>query len=150
MPLIEYCPMVWHQERTSHINRLEKYLHKATRIALGSEYRPPCYEQRVRSLNLLTLQQRRIIAILIAVIKILRGESCPGLTRILQRFTRGASSTRTQRVFNIPNANVLPKGSPLQLAMQAINTYHRVINIEEAIPTIRSKLKDYFRSDARR
>lgn len=78
VPLIEYCPIVWHQEKTTHITKLEAYLHKATRIALGSAYRPNqpgylYYEQRIRSLQILTLQQRRVFAIIIAVIKILRG-----------------------------------------------------------------------------
>lgn len=147
-PLLEYCSAVWNCKRNSHIENLESYRRRATRIALNTPYRPNQigyvpYQQRITTLGLLTQRQRRIISIVLAIIRILKGMSNTDLRRTLVDYCCTHGRTKTQRIFNWPSSTILPTGSPLAIGMRLVNTYHQVINITDNIQTIKIHLRHH-------
>lgn len=75
-PIIEYCSIVWHQERITLEEQLENFLHYATRMALNTPYLTShpnyvSFDVRMKRLNLLTYQQRRVIASIVMLVKVM-------------------------------------------------------------------------------
>ena len=91
-PLLEYANVVWHSYLERDIEMLERVQHRATRIVLGlSNLR---YEERLRILNLPTLEYRRNRGDAIEVFKYLHGKYTVDVTRILPRHQRTGMRTR--------------------------------------------------------
>lgn len=137
--------IVWYRNKPGNTKKLEQFLHQATRIALGTAYRPfqpgyVYYAQRIRILKILTLSQRREISMIISTIKILKANETKNLQSILSQHLRGTHNTRSNRLFNVPVSSPL-NATPLQAAMQLVNSRCRHININESIATIKHKLK---------
>lgn len=145
--LTRYCNTVWSCERSSYVEKLESYRHRATRIALNTPYRPNQigyvpYQQRIRTLGLLTQRQRRVISIVLTIIRILKGESNTDLRHTLMEYNRPHGNTRTHRIFNLPRSTIIPIGSPLAIGMRLVNKYRQVINKTDTI-TIKNHLRHH-------
>lgn len=126
-------------------------MHRATRIALKAPYRPNqngyiTFEQRISTLNILTLSQRRTIASIVAIMKIVKGITETCLSQSIQQCVRSNYRTRAHRIFNISATTVFPQKSPIHIAMHNVNTHHNVFNVDNSISTIKSKLKEYSKS----
>lgn len=145
VPILEYCVAVWCKLRTRDEKAIEALLHQATRIALSSAYRPYqpgylYYGQRIAALKILTLKQRRDIAIMMTAINILKSNDDSPSKQFLQQHLRGEHSTRSNRIFNIGTLSTV-NALPLQLAMQKINTNNTSIDITREPRTIRLSLR---------
>ena len=71
-PLLEYCVQVWSPHLRKHINRIESVQRRATRMV--PELRELPYEERLKKLNLTTLEKRRVRGDLIETYKIITGK----------------------------------------------------------------------------
>ena len=71
-PLLEYCVQVWSPHLWKHINRIESVQRRATRMV--PELRELPYEERLKKLNLTTLEERRVRGDLIETYKIITGK----------------------------------------------------------------------------
>lgn len=133
---------------------MEKILHQASRIALRSPYRNnnPNYldfQTRISRLNALTFAGRRTITSVIYLIKISRGHIDTQFTEIVNQCIRTNTQTRTPHIFNIPS-NLFPPNFPLGIDMNNINQLRNIFNFNDAVPTIKSKLKEHFKSSTYR
>src|SRR5215469_6813345 len=72
-PHLEYCIQVWSPSLNRDINTLEKVQRRATKVEVRGIGRKS-YEDRLRILNLTTLEQRRVRGDLIETFKILKGK----------------------------------------------------------------------------
>ena len=70
-PHLEYCVQVWRPHLVKDINLIENVQHRATRMI--SELRGMTYEERLKVLNLTTLETRRLRGDLIEMFKIIKG-----------------------------------------------------------------------------
>ena len=70
-PHLEYAVQFWCPSQRGDIDRLERVQRRATKLIPSIRNRS--YEDRLRELNLFTLEQRRLRGQLIEVFKILRG-----------------------------------------------------------------------------
>ncbi|MEL7309200.1 MAG: hypothetical protein AAGK05_15980 [Pseudomonadota bacterium] len=93
LPILDYCSVAWCPYYTRDIEVLEKVQRRMTRILPGLKDLP--YEERLRSLNLLTLFARRIKHDLIFVYKLFHGginlDASKFFTVACERRTRGHS-----------------------------------------------------------
>ena len=59
LPIIDFCSPVWFVYRKNHVNKLETIQRGATRFILGQSRGDQSYSQRLKSLNLMDLANRR-------------------------------------------------------------------------------------------
>ena len=71
-PLLEYCVQIWSPYKQGDIDLLEKVQRRATKIV--PELKNLSYDERLRSLNLTTLKERRIRGDMIETYKLLTGK----------------------------------------------------------------------------
>ena len=71
-PLLEYCVQVWSPNKQKHIDLLEGVQRRATKAVLG--LRNMSYEERLRELGLLRLEDRRVRGDMIETYKIISGK----------------------------------------------------------------------------
>ena len=71
-PLLEYCVQVWSPHKLMDIDLLERVQRRATKIVPALRNLP--YEERLRRLNLTTLEERRIRGDMIETYKLLSGK----------------------------------------------------------------------------
>nr|XP_053632169.1 uncharacterized protein LOC128688366 [Cherax quadricarinatus] len=91
-PILEYAVPVWNPHLAKHIRKLEKVQRFATRLV--PELRGMSYEERLREIDLTTLEDRRVRGDMITTYKILRGINKVDRDRMFQRWdtaTRGHS-----------------------------------------------------------
>ena len=70
-PRLEYAGVVWSPYKKKHIRKLERLQRMATKMV--PELAEMTYEERLKEMNLLTLEQRRERGDLIQVYKLLNG-----------------------------------------------------------------------------
>lgn len=145
IPIIEYGSIIWWQKRLGLDKRLEKILHKTTRLVLSTSFRPnqPNYvtfDERLRRLNLITLVECREITSAIFMIKLFKGELASTMTDRLENMRhRNLANTRNPLLFDLPR-NV-PVRSPLFIGLNQVNQLRNVFSLEESVDAIRKKLK---------
>ena len=71
-PLIEYCVQVWSPHKQKHIDLLEGFQRRATKVVPG--LRNMTYDERLKELGLLRLEDRRIRGNMIETYKIISGK----------------------------------------------------------------------------
>ena len=71
-PLLEYCVQVWSPHKKRDIDLLERVQRRATKIVPALRNLP--YEERLRRLNLTTLEERRVRGDMIETYKLLTGK----------------------------------------------------------------------------
>ncbi|CAL4141407.1 unnamed protein product, partial [Meganyctiphanes norvegica] len=71
-PLLEYCVQVWSPHKQKHIDLLEGVQRRATRMVPG--LKDKSYEERLKILELPSLEERRIRGDMIETYKILTGK----------------------------------------------------------------------------
>ena len=89
-PHLEYCNKVWGPFNTTDVRLVERVMRRATRLVPGLRHLP--YEERLKSLNLPSLQYRRRRGDMITMFNIMHGRS--GLDK--DDFFSPAPSTRTR------------------------------------------------------
>lgn len=108
LPILEYGTTIWCPTTVTEIGMLELLQRQFTRFLLGV---PPdlrstryiTYEQRLKTLDLLKLEERRIIAKICFIVKILNSQSsAPTLNEYLYR-NPSARILRSPRHFELPN-----------------------------------------------
>lgn len=147
-PLIEYCSVVWDQERVLSNKRLEKFVHNATRFALHTPFRTDdidyvSFEKRMELCGLLTYEERRKIASAIFTVKLHNNTIDTNLGDFV-RDSRHESvfHSRSPLLFTIRRS--LSDSSPLHRCFRIINAHRDIINIDETVETTKSKLKTFF------
>ena len=70
-PLVEFAAPLWSPDLVKHINKIERVQRKSTKMIQGLRHNT--YSQRIKSLELITLEQRRLRGQLIETFKYLRG-----------------------------------------------------------------------------
>ncbi len=71
-PLLEYCVQIWSPHKRGDIDLLERVQRRATKIVPA--LRNLTYEERLRRLNLTTLEERRVRGDMIETYKLLTGK----------------------------------------------------------------------------
>ena len=71
-PLLEYCVQVWSPHKQKHIDLLEGVQKRATKLVPGM--REKTYDERLKNLGLLRLEDRRIRGDMIETYKIVTGK----------------------------------------------------------------------------
>lgn len=146
-PIVEYASSVWWQNRVISDGRLERILHKLTRLSLQTGFRPnlPNYvtfQERLRQLNLLTFAERREIASAVFILKILKEEiRSTMLEKIFASRRLHVDHIRNPTIFNV--SRNLPAKSPLALGMSTINKYRNVFSLQDSVQTAKNKMKHH-------
>ena len=86
-PHLEYCIQAWHPYLSKDIEMLEKVQRRATTLVYG--FNDLTYEQRLRRLNITTLETRRLGGDLIEVFKIVKGVDNVDFRNFFHLFTTG-------------------------------------------------------------
>jgi len=96
-PILEFASVVWSPYLKKDITKVEKVQARITRIIFQKCFGQspiPCYSERLRKFNLLSLQQRRINQDLIFAFKLLKGELSVSFSKYYAwRPTRGRISS---------------------------------------------------------
>lgn len=127
-PIILYGCIIWDQGRIGISNDIEKSLHFVSRFALYLPKRPNHHRyrpfiERINALNSLTLLQRRFIASIVTIHKILRNElESKAYEDIFQSINTNTGAIRNQHIFNI-DRNRITSNSPVGIAMSRIESH---------------------------
>ena len=89
-PQLEYCVQFWAPHFKRDVDSMERVQRRGTHMIRGQQGRP--YEERLRDLNLFSIQKRRLRGNLVASYKLVRGDqqalgkslfprALPGVTR---------------------------------------------------------------------
>lgn len=124
-PVLEYCSVVWNQDRKGSNQRIERILHLATRTALHSPYdhRDENYISFEKRINLhqLTYEDRRTITSIIDTVKILNGDINSALTNVLINAKYvSAHNTRRPNIFDPSQI----KAAKISLLYMGIQRHH--------------------------
>lgn len=144
IPIIEYAAIVWRRNTKIQSLALEKSLRFASRCALRAPYsnQDPAYinfNDRLRILEILSMEERFRIACITFVLKCLKGEVHAEIaTRIIGLHRIPTRVTRNPNLFNLIN---LPIGSPLRGILLYANVHRILFRIEDSIMTTKRNLK---------
>lgn len=147
-PIIEYASPVWYQDQKREEKVLEATQRKFTRSCLKVPFdtrdeRYITYEERCKTLGILTAQQRRILATILFAEKICQGLVKSKLqSQFLQCRNKSGRTTRSRHRFNLPKKK--SRKHPLIIAMELINSYVTIYDEGDSIATIKNKIKNYF------
>ena len=115
-PILEYCSPIWSPHLQSEIDDLEKVQRRATKLVFGLSDVP--YEERLKKLDLPTLQYRRTRADIIQTFKILKGLDNLNISD-----------------FFIMNTNTNTRGHTLKIYKQRCNTSLRQHSFSQRVIT---------------
>lgn len=99
------------------------------------------YQCRLRECNLMNMLQRRKLAYIIFIIRIIKNEvftKCNGIISRQMRINR--PNTRNSNII-IMDHNLIQHNSALYTGIKYLNQYRQIININESLLTIKKKLK---------
>lgn len=153
MPILEYLPILWYPSQRNEIYILEKCLRFATRTALGVPHRNDhanylTYDQRLLTLDLISIEDRFNMSIIILTKKILDEETKSTFGPILALNLNQRARNRNSNTFIIDRQRIPP--SLVLKMMQITNQYVCVTNIiNDSKQTIKTKLTKAF-TDTRR
>lgn len=148
LPLIECCSSIWNQNRLGFNSKLDEFIHKATKSALGSSYRPHMegyieYEKRLAILHLLSLDERRKIALATLMMKLYNNLLQTSMNEsIINARNNTDNNTRSRLLFRINRR--LPQNSPLRIGFDVLNEFSHILSINDSPSSIKSKLKAFF------
>lgn len=133
------------QNRIVSERRLERVLHNETRTALNASYKHDHqdyidFNHRITALNMYTYRERRIIASILNIMKIMKGTLKTELVNTINESLHiSIHQTRSPHVFNVKRDN--PPNSPLHIGISNVNTYRKQFDIEDSLPIIKRKLE---------
>lgn len=150
LPILEYCSTIWCPTTLTEVGMVELLQRQFTRFLLGvppdlrsDRYIP--YEQRLKTLDLMKLEDRRIIAKICFIIKILKSPSAaPTLNEYLYS-NPSARLLRTPRIFELPNfTNNFARKNPMISCQQTYNQLQQHFDMADSVPTVKNKLRRHF------
>lgn len=149
LPLYEYGSVIWHNNSITISKDLESTIRKATRYSLQIPFnrehpRYRNYSQRLRELDLNTLENRRIIACIVFIFKSINDT----VEHQYNEFIRSCRNvnirnTRNPRFFSITN-EIARLGGPVINAMRLFNEHYDIFSNTQSISGIKEKLKAHF------
>lgn len=148
-PIIEYNSVIWRDARQSITKKLEESLHRGTRTALRSPYRTNApgylsFDARMKDLGLLTFAERRDIATVVFIVKLLREETLSILTEHIEELIHiNVRNTRSPHLFDI-SRSTFARNTPIIQMLQLVNSIKSVITLEDSPNTIKCKLKKFY------
>lgn len=132
-----------YQDRKTLDIKIEKFLKMATKLYIGHSDTHLSYENRLARLELLSLEQRRIIAGVSLILKIINKSIYSNLHQsICQHIFVNNRNHRSPHIFNIDNN--LPYKSPLGIIMNNCNKYKNYISLSTSIQENTKNLTIYF------
>lgn len=147
-PLIEYCSVIWDQDRVLSNKRIEKCMHNATRFALQTPFRTDDanyvnFDKRMERCKLLTYAERRQIALVTFTMKLFKNEIDTAIGDIVRESKNdSALRTRSPAIFMI--RRTLVESSPLHRCLKTTNDFREYIKLDESTDTTKLKLKNLF------
>ena len=104
---LDYCSIVWHPFYQVHKDKIESVLKQFTMFALGeyqnetNGYRISSYEERLKNLDMISLQRSRVLSALTFLFDALKGNvQCPGIFSELE-FVESNYNTRTREFIKL-------------------------------------------------
>lgn len=150
LPFLEYCCIVWITDQLGETKLLESVQRKATRMALviPPDPRHPTYRQypeRLRMLNLITIEQRKTMHRLIFVEKLFRDPNAiPSLNDHIFRNSIGRSF-RNVRTFTLPMTTLsVANRNPTIIMQNCYNMLHNIFTQTDSIANVKTKIKRHF------
>lgn len=149
-PILEYGASIWHDRNNERTNNMEKILHIASRNILRTGYRPiddnyiP-FDERLRRLEWLKFEERRIIGIILNIIKIENGDLQTELSSFIERHRIRRTGRRTYNIFYLQHDEAQSK-NPIINGMRLVNRFKDVIDMSASVATNKNALKTYFRN----
>lgn len=148
-PIIEYNSVVWRHIRPTLLKKLENVLHRSTRIALNLPYRTddPRYQNfnnRLNQMNMLTFEERRNIASVVFVIKLLNGELNSKVKSHIDDLRHiNVRNTRNPVLFHL-SRSTWRNNSPLTMILQQMNDLRGVFSLNDDVRQIKNQLKQHY------
>lgn len=143
-PILEYGTIIWASNHNYQL--IEKTLKKATRYAMCTPFNHrdtnyKNYEDRLRESKLTNMAQRRKLALMIFIIRIIKNEVHTTYNGIINRLiSANRPNTRNNNILTTDH-NLIQLNSVLYIGIDCINQYRQVININESTQTIKKKIK---------
>lgn len=145
-PILEYSSQVWSPYRDIDISRIESVQKKFLRFALrnlpwADPIRLPPYESRLSLINLTSLQSRRLVADILFVQQIIRGQIISPYIREQMRFRDNPSNLRTVELFHIAyHSTDYGKFEPITRMLRETNSLSELFDINVNKLTLKARL----------
>lgn len=144
-PILEYCSLVWNQNRITANNALNLLHKKVTRIALGVYYtmdpnRYIVYNKRCEILEQDGPQIRRATQAAILFVKIAKNEISLSFGEMVRSHLNQNINVRNFHLISRTDASI-PVKSPIAIILAAARSYERAINLNYETSTVYEKIK---------
>lgn len=150
-PILEYCSIVWNRNVVDLQKHIENINHKATRLALGTSYRPHQgnyvdFETRLLWLKRNTYTDRRIITSIIFVHKLIHAKENSRLRDLIGSCTIASGHrTRNPNLFEFPRYMHIK--SRMHICMSNANKYRDIVDFMESEAGVKKKMKRHLLSN---
>lgn len=146
-PILEYCAVVWNQNRITLNNSLNLSHKKVTRIALNIYWTMDpsgyiAYDKRCEILNQDGPLIRRNTQAAILCTKIIKEEITLTFGQTIRDHLNFNTDARIYHLLNRTDSSIAPK-SPVAIMLAATRIYENVIDLNQETATIAKKIKNY-------
>lgn len=147
LPIIDYCSPIWNINGTKHAKFIEPILHNVSRLVLNKPRLPMAigyqsYPERIKSMRTITLDDRRVIELIILGCRIMRNELKTNVKHIFNQAVYDQPVTlRSPPLFTIRG---IPEKSAIGRIMEVMNKYKTHINFALSTDVQRARLINAF------